>query len=243
MTRNPNWSRDELILALDLYFREGRKQLPPNHPRVQELSKILNKLSIHEGEARDSDFRNMHSVSMKLGNFLSIDPEHTGEGLKQGSKLDRDVWSEFWDQPHRLARIAETIKLAIQSVKEEKAQYIPTKYEYEEEFPEGKVLTRLHKQKERNRKATEEKKKRVLSERQKLECEACGFDFAKVYGNLGYGFAECHHTIPIAKLEPHHKTKLEDLAIICSNCHRMVHRSNPMLSIAHLRALIQEHKD
>jgi hypothetical protein len=108
----------------------------------------------------------------------------------------------------------------------------------EEEFPEGKTLTRLHKYKERHSEAAKKKKAKVLSEVGALICEACSFDFLKVYGLLGDGFAECHHLIPVSSLESGHVTRFEDLAIVCSNCHSMLHRSRPMLSVTELRELI-----
>lgn len=58
----------------------------------------------------------------------------------------------------------------------------------------------------------------------------CTFDFAKVYGALGADFIEIHHTKPVAKMKPGSKTKLSDLALLCSNCHRMAHRKREPLS-------------
>lgn len=58
-----------------------------------------------------------------------------------------------------------------------------------------------------------------------LKCEVpgCGFDFERVYGSIGAGFAEVHHRRGLARSGPT-KTKLTDLAIVCANCHRMIHR-------------------
>ncbi len=47
--RSPNWTTDELILALDLYLREG--QLSKSNPRVVALSGVLNALPIPHDEA------------------------------------------------------------------------------------------------------------------------------------------------------------------------------------------------
>jgi 5-methylcytosine-specific restriction enzyme A len=87
--------------------------------------------------------------------------------------------------------------------------------------------------------AVRKKKEAVFSKAGRLACEACGFDFAEVYKQLGEGFAECHHTKPVSGLKPGHKTTLEDLAIVCSNCHRMIHKSRPMLNISELRSMIK----
>lgn len=56
----------------------------------------------------------------------------------------------------------------------------------------------------------------------RLLCECCRFDFFEEYGLIGQGFVECHHKNFISNGE--RKTTLEDLALVCSNCHRMLHR-------------------
>ena len=240
MSRNPNWTRDELILALDLYFRAGRKQLDATHPSVVQLSRLLNGLSIHASRLKEVDFRNPQGVSMKLGNFLSIDPDYEGTGLSRGSKLDREVWNEFAHDINRLKLTATSITQNVGFVTETKAVYNFS--DEDEEFAEGKILTQLHRHKERNRRVIEKKKRKVLVEMGRLACEVCGFDFAQVYGDLGYGYAECHHTVPVSELRENHRTRLVDLAIVCANCHRMIHKSRPMLTIQQLRDLIESNR-
>jgi predicted HNH restriction endonuclease len=62
----------------------------------------------------------------------------------------------------------------------------------------------------------------------RLFCQVprCGFDFEMVYGELGTGFAEVHHLRPLSELVQPVSTTLADLAVICANCHRMIHRYN-----------------
>jgi len=60
----------------------------------------------------------------------------------------------------------------------------------------------------------------------KLICEVqdCGFDFAKQYGVLGDGYAQVHHLLPLGKSPKDGRlTRLNDLAIVCANCHVMIH--------------------
>jgi 5-methylcytosine-specific restriction protein A len=60
----------------------------------------------------------------------------------------------------------------------------------------------------------------------KLICEVplCGFDFAKMYGALGEGYAQVHHLLPLSKSpKDGREIKLKDLAIVCANCHVMIH--------------------
>lgn len=110
--------------------------------------------------------------------------------------------------------------------------------EEEEEYPEGRVLTQLHKRRERNATVARKKKAKVLRESGALACEVCGFDFHVFYGELGEGFAECHHRKPLADLSKEKKTKLSDLAIVCPNCHRMLHRTRPWKSVEELAILV-----
>ena len=227
--RNPDWTRDELILALDLYFRRGRRQLDAGSREVIALSEYLNELPIHEHGQRGPAFRNPNSVAMKLGNFASIDPAHPGSGLPRGGRLDAEVFHYYAANPALLAQTATAIRNAVQEPQPD--------FDFEtgeQDFPEGRLLTRRHLARERNPTLVKRKKEAVLQATGKLSCQCCGFDFASAYGELGAGFAECHHTQPIASLKEGHRTKLEDLAIVCANCHRMLHRSRPLLSVAEL---------
>ena len=232
MARNPSWTRDELILALDLYFRLGWENIHEKNPQILELSRLLNNLPIHT--ERQAAFRNINGVCMKLWNLARLDPDCPGKGLDAGSKLDQIVWDEFADKKVLLAKTADSIRANHLSFA---AQYSDV-LNSDEEFIEGRVLTRIHIYKERNTKAPIRKKQAVLKAYGHLACEVCGFDFLAFYGNLGEGFAECHHKTPLAELRADTPTNLEDLAIVCANCHRMLHKVKPMLTIESLRQIV-----
>lgn len=103
---------------------------------------------------------------------------------------------------------------------------------------EGRLQLVQHFQRERNREIIKAKKRQVLRTTGCLTCEVCGFDFERMYGRLGRGFCEVHHKVPLAEVDTEVTTNLEDLAILCANCHRMVHRTNPFKSIEELKQLI-----
>lgn len=166
---------------------------------------------------------------MKLGNFLSHDPDYPGVGLARGNKLEKAVWKDFSGDPQKLRAIARSIADGIPEAASENA------VEAEDEFSEGQILTRLHQARERNRRAVVMKKKEVLQETGSLACEVCGFDFESTYGAIGKGYAECHHLLPFTELPNSKTTKLKDLAILCSNCHRMIHRARPQMPIKEFR--------
>ncbi|EJR31147.1 HNH endonuclease [Bacillus mycoides] len=238
--RNPNWKRDELILALDLYFRHNPNQINAKHEGVVKLSEILNSLPIHKIQANTVNFRNPNGVYMKMCNFLRLDPDYNGKGLERGSKLEEEVWDEFYNDKNRLHDIAQSIMAGITYEKDEVSKQIDN--EDEEEFPEGKILYRMHKQRERNSSVVK-RKKQIALEKNQLKCEICEFDFFKTYGELGKGFIECHHTVPISNYKENTKTKLNDLVLVCSNCHRMLHRKRPWLGKEELKTLILSNKN
>lgn len=75
------------------------------------------------------------------------------------------------------------------------------------------------------------------------ECEACGFRFIDKYGELGEKFIEAHHLIPFASLkEGDTRLSLNDFSVLCSNCHRMIHRLKDPSSLDELKAIINKNK-
>lgn len=236
MPRNPPWERDELILALDLYFKHHPK-LPPSgsHPDVVELSELLNALPIFSGAQRNDNFRNPNGVYMKLANFRSIDPELEG-GFPAVGQRDRETWTDFAHDRARLHEHALSIK---RNANDPQADVEMAVEEGEEEAAEGKILLRVHRSRERNAALVRKRKARALKEFGRLECEACGFDFRNSYGEIGDGFIECHHTVPVSQLTPDQITRAADLALLCANCHRMIHRPRRMMTVKELRSVFQ----
>lgn len=238
--KNPNWSRDELILALDLYMDVEGQLLDDSDDRVIALSELLN--SLYKGDA-NQNFRNPNGVSMKLANFSRFDPQHIAEGRKgltRGSKADEEVWNDFSADVAKLKRVANSIRGAASSNAtvslNEDADDSETSV-----AKEGKILTRLHRSRERSPAIVKKKKKSVLQKTGQLACEVCSFDFKKRYGDHGEGFIECHHIKPLSEYDDEKETKLSDLALVCSNCHRMIHARKNWLTVEELKKIISKH--
>lgn len=83
--------------------------------------------------------------------------------------------------------------------------------------------------------------KLAKSKGNKIICETRGFDFEQKYGERGKGFIEGHHKTFLSKAadENGQETKPEDIALLCSNCHSMIHRRKPWLTIEELREIIE----
>jgi hypothetical protein len=73
------------------------------------------------------------------------------------------------------------------------------------------------------------------------KCKACKFDFNEQYGKYGHGFIEVHHLIPASSHEE--ETRVDprtEMTVVCSNCHRMIHRKrDKMLSLEELGKIIK----
>ena len=72
-------------------------------------------------------------------------------------------------------------------------------------------------------------------------CAVCGFDFEKTYGDLGKGFIEVHHIVPLYSLEeetvPNPAT---DMVCLCPNCHRMIHRKKDgIMTVEELKRVVE----
>ena len=96
-------------------------------------------------------------------------------------------------------------------------------------------LTKLkeHKRIERNRKLSEKAKKA-----HGYKCQACGFNFEAMYGQIGKRFIEAHHLTPLSQLKGK-KVKLDpkkDFSVLCSNCHRMIHKTAFVSQVSEFRA-------
>ncbi len=107
-------------------------------------------------------------------------------------------------------------------------------------------MTRLHRYKERNSKLVKRKKAFIYQKSGVLLCEVCNFNFVEVYGELGQGYIECHHIIPLSLLEANTQTKLSDLVLVCANCHRMLHRrkiDGNQITVEQLKQLLSERNE
>lgn len=92
---------------------------------------------------------------------------------------------------------------------------------------------RIHKRIERNKKLSNKVKKL-----KGYTCEACAFNFEKRYGEIGKGFIEAHHLTPFSALRGERIAldPVKDFAVLCSNCHKMIHRSAFVSEIKEFRA-------
>lgn len=93
---NKNWTHEELILALNLYYKLGFTSVKFTHPKIIELAQLIG--------------RTPSAVAFKLVNFARLDPELQKRGVKgmsHGSKGEEVVWSEFNNNLEKIAQASE----------------------------------------------------------------------------------------------------------------------------------------
>lgn len=237
--KNPDWVRDEIILACRLVMENDWKGLDAQDSRVVELSVLLQLLPLHTEAERNEKFRNPNGVARKTFDIATRHPEYHGKPTNGGA-LDVAVLHEFLARPAEMTEVERLIRQGIAAG--DLQALAPTE---DEEFgddysaPEGRLLMRRHRARERNKSLRKKKIASVLQRGGQLVCEACGFDFEGVYGDRGAGYIECHHVLPL-HVAGEGRTKLSDLALICANCHRMIHRRAPWPTPEELRASIEQ---
>ncbi|EKF6713448.1 HNH endonuclease [Vibrio cholerae] len=112
----------------------------------------------------------------------------------------------------------------------------------ESNFAEGAEKYKKHRSLECDSSIARKVKAMRLKTSGRLECEVCEFDFFTAYGEHGLGYIEAHHTTPIKELKGTRKTQASELALVCSNCHKMLHRGKPLMSVIDLRKVLASRK-
>ena len=141
--------------------------------------------------------RSWSAIRFVVADLQSMDLERNEELAPRGSALLRSVWETF-ESTHE-----QDPWLAV----------------------EGRAEIKVHQARERDPSIVRAKKGAHAQVFGRLPCEVCGFDFQLTFGNMGVGYAECHHTIPLSE-SGETTTTLDDLCIVCANCHSMLHRSD-----------------
>lgn len=229
--RAPAWTRDEVVLVCSLLVENAWQGLATDEPRIVELSKFIRSLSANQDLIADARFRNVNGVRRKMEDLRTRHPDYSGRRT-HGSKLDDVVVREFLTRPLEMQSIASAIRASAQASPVNLEDLDLTMSAFE-----GAALERAHLARDRSQKLRDQKIRAVVAADEPVACEVCQFDFGRFYGQRGESFIEVHHRLPLHKSGPI-RTRLADLALLCSNCHRMIHRHQPWLTIEQLKAIV-----
>ncbi len=98
MARNDIWTREQLIMALNVYCKIPFKDVKEWHPIIKKYAPLIG--------------RTTTALKMKVGNFGRFDPVLRAKGivgLSNGSKADEVIWNEFWGNSEKLAYESERL--------------------------------------------------------------------------------------------------------------------------------------
>jgi predicted HNH restriction endonuclease len=100
---------------------------------------------------------------------------------------------------------------------------------------EGKQRLVIHLRRERSRDLIIAKRNEVRVEKGCLVCEACKLRERTLPKHIGEACFEVHHKTPLTTLTEQIEIRLADVSLLCANCHRMIHRSDPMMTVDELQ--------
>lgn len=236
---SPDWREDEIVLACDLVYRNDWRYLSSSRPEVVELSALLQEFSDHPVALRGPRFRNPNGVARKTADIATQHPAFSGRSTR-GNRLDKQVLEEFLADPAVMSRRADALRGAINN--DSSQVQVPDMDLDWAVAGEGRLLEKLHLVRERNPVLRQKKIDQVAARGEAILCEVCKFDFAATYGEQGRGYIEVHHRTPLHATGPT-RTTMADLALLCSNCHRMIHRKSPWLQVGELAEMFEKARE
>lgn len=124
------WTREETIIAFNLYCKIPFKVSSKSHPMIVKYAKIIG--------------RTPSALNMKIGNLGRLDPklkERGIVGLTHGAKMEQEVWKDFYDNPDKLAYESECLIAKYTKNDIEKAANVDIDH-----LPEGKERLAIVKQ-------------------------------------------------------------------------------------------------
>lgn len=212
---NTSFTRDEVILALDVLYSAEPQRLNKDSEQIIELSELLNELPIIPLAVRRKCFRSNSGVYGQLHLFnLSYNKGKKDPDL---GLLFYQIANEFEGRKDELHRIACAIRQNRDFFKT-----VPFGSPLEgEDIPEGALLFHLHR-------VLEARDSRYIVRAER--CEICQLNLSEVYQPISGSFLQCHLTVPMTELNGSKHYKAEDFITVCPNCHAVLHRYRPWVT-------------
>ena len=208
---NAPFTRDEVILALDVLYCSGEERLSPDSYAIKELSRILQNLPIHPLENRNPDFRNPNGVFRQISAFRATSKK--GKKDPHVARLFYSISLEYQGRLEELHRIADAIR------RNEVYFYRSNGFVKAEGFPEGFLLESLHEMVEQRDGET------LLIDGR---CSVCQLQPQTIYITAGT-LLEQHLVVSPVDMDGGSHYRKDDFITVCPNCHAALHRFRPWL--------------
>ncbi len=210
---NAPFTRDEVILALDVLYSAGEDNLSPRSELIAGLSELLNLLPIYPKKKRPDNFRNCKGVCLQINRFKT---GYFGDGKAwHVGSLFFQIASEFDNRYNELHLIAQAIR---RNLPYYSLDSFGSALE-QDGFPEGVLLGHLHRMIE-----LRDGQKIPLEER----CAVCQLEPEIIYKSCG-SLLQNHLLVPLTELDGGKKYGKDKFMTVCHNCHAALHRFRPWL--------------
>ncbi len=223
----------EVIQELQERYRASRGKGSLSQMRIDATYAVATRRDIDYRSVQDKFIRQLRPDISRVSQFDTL----VGHWLKDGSTALKDIVMKHRSDKNDALLIENSFYFP-----SEEEALVADAFGYnpnDTQFKEGREILRLHLTKERNQYLTRRAKALWLEETKgEIRCSICAFSFFEKYGKYGDGYIEAHHTFPVAKLKPDTVVHIVDLVPVCSNCHSVIHRSKPLLSVATLKETV-----
>ena len=211
--KQPEWTIDETLLAVDTYFQIGDvRKITDTNPFIIELSNILQELPIHK--EKDEIFRNFIGVELTLKSIAALDKK-AKYSMRAASKMQERVFNYYNNKKELLRVIVKSIK-----------NCLPLIFNYDKKintpfYLMGNILFQQHKYLENSQVA---KSLYIDSiQRMKSICNYCGIDLYKKYGVNGFEMVEFHFFENLTNYYRNMEPLQSKFTQLCPNCHKFSH--------------------
>ncbi len=235
-----DWTEQELILTLELYFKNPKSKTSRKVVEDSGLSEELNQVLRFLGKAIPGKPRKSTGIYWKLRNFMRWDPVYIAQGRRKtnGCDLEEEVWNKFFNKPKALEKACESIRAKLKSFEQDEAEAVDTSQQDREVQDtiggagsdeaiakalakiEAKIVTAPPERKVRLAFAIARNKtlSELIKRKAGYKCQKCGLPgFEKKNGGL---YAEAHHD---CELSQNGLDIAGNLTCLCANCHRKAH--------------------
>ncbi|WP_349826578.1 HNH endonuclease [Brevibacterium litoralis] len=241
---NPTWIREELLVVAHAMRtkslrsnKPGWSKLEPKDEESAWASSLLRNAPFHPQADRDEKFRGPGSIRAKSENLRTARPDYIQKGTKT-TKAEVEFAKIYHDNDERLALAAQEVEETILKHAGQKF-FAPTEITHPSGAAEGKSISVVSRRYERSWVLRQAKIDAVLRGGGVIQCEVCNFNFAKVYGPRGEGYIEVHHVEPLHETGERW-TVINDLVLLCSNCHRIIHREPATITPLELQNTMED---
>jgi 5-methylcytosine-specific restriction protein A len=242
VTKRIDWQWDEIVMAAALVDEAGWRSIPrQTSDEVKELSQRLR--TENPAAAVDPAFRSPNSVHLKLQNIKTAHPAYAGKPTK-GGELTKQIADAFANAPIPMRKLAHALRsypVSATSAELDVRAFPASTTSDVIAATEGRVRHRIARFRERDRNLRMSKIRSYRDAHGNIDCEVCGFSFESTYGELGADYVHVHHVVPL-HFSGEVVNGLANLALVCANCHSMIHRHYPWKEPAELRAIVTASK-